>query len=193
MAARGYAGTSMSVIADETGIPKSAIYHHFGSKAGLLAAVMARGAQGLFDAMTEAHIDPPSTGTPRERLEWYFQRTGEVWVHRAEFLRLLILLVMSDEAAEAPEAMETVVTVRAEGRAYLEHMIKSSFIGEGEQVATQIAQELAYVGMVGFDGVFISLQSRDAMPVGVLIDLLVAGIAGIGEARSRELRADSQA
>ena len=62
----------------------------------------------FFDAMTEAHRDPPTTGTPRERLEWYFQRTGEVWVHRAEFLRLLILLVISDEATEAPEAMETV-------------------------------------------------------------------------------------
>jgi AcrR family transcriptional regulator len=183
----------MSVIADETGIPKSAIYHHFGSKAGLLAAVMARGAQGLFDAMAEAHQDPPSTGTPRERLEWWFQRTGEVWVHRAEFLRLLILLVMSDEAAEAPEAMETVVTVRAEGRAYLEHMIRSSFIEEGEEVATKIAHELAYVGMVGFDGVFISLQSRDTMPVEALIDLLVAGIAGIGEARSLQLRTDSPA
>lgn len=192
MAARGYAGASMSVIADETGIPKSAIYHHFGSKAGLLAAVMERGARGFFDAMTEAHREPPTTGTPRERLEWYFQRTGEVWVHRAEFLRLLILLVMSDEAAEAPEAMETVVTVRKEGRAYLEYMIKSSFIDEGEQVATQVARELAYVGMVGFDGVFISLQSRDVMPVSELIDFLVVGIAGIGEARSRELHAVSR-
>ncbi len=188
MAARGYAGTSMSVLVDETGIPKSAIYHHFGSKAGLLAAVMERGARGFFDAMTEAHREPPSTGTPRDRLEWYFQRTGEVWVHRAEFLRLLMLLVLSDEAAEAPEAMETVITVRNEGRAYLEHMIRSSFIDEGEQVATQVARELAYVGMVGFDGVFISLQSRDAMPVGKLIDYLVEGIAAIGEARSRELR-----
>ena len=192
MAGRGYAGTSMSVIADETGIPKSAIYHHFGSKAGLLAAVMERGAKGLFEAMTEAHSNPPSTGTARERLEWYFQRTGEVWVHRAEFLRLLILLVMSDEAAEAPEAMETVVTVREEGRAYLEHMIRSSFIEMGDQVATQIARELAYVGMVGFDGIFISLQSRDSMPVGELIDDLVVGIAAIGEARSQQLLADSR-
>jgi AcrR family transcriptional regulator len=189
MAARGYAGTSMSVIANETGIPKSAIYHHFGSKAGLLAAVMERGAQGFFDAMTEAHREPPTTGTARDRLEWYFQRTGEVWMHRAEFLRLLILLVMSDEAAEAPEAMATVVKVRKEGRAYLEHMIRSSFIDEGEQIATQVAHELAYVGMVGFDGVFISLQSRDVMPVDELIDYLVTGIAAMGETRSRELHA----
>lgn len=178
----------MSVLVEETGIPKSAIYYHFGSKAGLLAAVMERGAHGFFEAMTEAHRNPPTTGTPRERLDWYFQRTGEVWVHRAEFLRLLILLVMSDEAAEAPEAMETVVTVRTEGRAYLEHMIRSSFITEGDEIATQVGRELAYLGMVGFDGLFVSLQSHDDRPVEEQIGYLVASIAGIGETRSQELR-----
>jgi DNA-binding transcriptional regulator YbjK len=37
MATRGYAGTSMSALVQESGIPKSAIYHHFESKAGLLS------------------------------------------------------------------------------------------------------------------------------------------------------------
>ncbi len=188
MAARGYAGSSMSTLADEAGIPKSAIYHHFGSKAGLLAAVMERGAREFFDAMTEAHRNPPSDGTSRERLEWYFQRTGDVWVHRAEFLRLLILLVISDEAEEAPEAMETVMRVRTEGRAYLEHMIRSSFIGEGDDVARIVGRELSFYAMVGFDGLFVSLQSHDGKPVVELIDQMVAGLVAIGEARSRELR-----
>jgi len=189
MAAQGYAGTSMSVLVEETGIPKSAIYHHFGSKSGLLAAVMERGARGVFDAMTEAHREPPTTGTPRERLEWYFRRLGEVWVHRAEFLRLLILLVISDEATEAPEAMETVVTVRNEGRAYLENIIRLSFVARGEDVAAQVAHNLAYVGIVGFDGLFVSMQSHDDMAVEELIDYLAEGIAAIGEAQCRTLRA----
>ena len=188
MAARGYAGSSMSTLADEAGIPKSAIYHHFGSKAGLLAAVMERGARDFFVAMMEAHANPPSEGSPRERLEWYFQRTGEVWVHRAEFLRLLILLVISDEAEEAPDAMETVVRVRTEGRAYLEHMIRSSFIGEGEEIATVVARELSFYAMVGFDGLFVSLQSHDEKPVVEIIDQMVAGLAAIGEARCLVLR-----
>jgi AcrR family transcriptional regulator len=190
MAARGYAGTSMSTLADESGIPKSAIYHHFVSKAGLLAAVMERGARDFFDAMTEAHCDPLPEGTPRERLGWSFQRTGEVWVHRAEFLRLLILLVVTDDAAEVPEAMRTVATVRAEGRGHLEHMIRSAFIVDGDEVATIVARELSYYAMVGFDGLFLSLQSHDGKSVVDLIDQMVAGLAAIGEARSRELRAE---
>jgi AcrR family transcriptional regulator len=189
MAARGYAAASISTLADEAGIPKSAIFHHFGSKAGLLAAVMERGANEFFLGMTEAHRQPPSEGTPRERLEWYFQRTGEVWVRRAEFLRLLIQLVISDEAADASEAMNTVATVRAEGRAYLEGMIRASFVDEGDEIATAVGSELSYYAMVGFDGLFLSLQSHDGKPVVELIDQMVAGLAAIGEARSRELRA----
>lgn len=105
MSVRGYAGTSISTLVKETGLPKRAFYHHFESKAGLLAAVMAQGARGFFAAMREAHRDPPAGGTPRERLGCYLQRTGEVFAHREEFLRLLLVLVMSNEAREAREAM----------------------------------------------------------------------------------------
>src|SRR5690242_10355355 len=59
MSAYGYAGTSMSALVEATGIPKSAIYHHFGSKAGLLSEVMAQGARAFFAAMREAHQNPP--------------------------------------------------------------------------------------------------------------------------------------
>ena len=51
MAERGYAATTMSVLSQETGLPKSAIYHHFSSKGGLLSAVMERGAHDFFAAM----------------------------------------------------------------------------------------------------------------------------------------------
>jgi AcrR family transcriptional regulator len=84
MATRGYAGTSMSALVQESGIPKSAIYHHFESKAGLLSEVMARGAREFFAAMRDAH-QPPEGGTPRERLGWYLHKTGEVFVHREAF------------------------------------------------------------------------------------------------------------
>lgn len=128
----------MSALAKETGLPKSAFYHHFESKAGLLSAVMAQGAQGFFGAMREAHRNPPEGGTPRERLGWYLRGTGEALEHQEELLRLLVL-VMSREAAEAPEALRTVITVRDEGRAYMRHMIHSSFLSAGEDTASRVA------------------------------------------------------
>ncbi|MFD0886074.1 TetR/AcrR family transcriptional regulator [Streptosporangium algeriense] len=182
MSVRGYAGTSMSTLIKETGLPRSAFYHHFESKAGLLSAVMSQGAHDYFDAMREAHRDPPEGGTPRERLGWYLRRTGEVFEHREEFLRLLLVLVMSNEAAEAPEALRTVIAVRDEGRDYMRHMIRSSFLSEGEEIANAVADALAHFGMAGFDGAFVSLQSEDGKPISEFMEQLADSMTALGEA-----------
>lgn len=181
MSLRGYAGTSMSALAKETGLPKSAFYHHFESKAGLLSAVMAQGAQGFFGAMREAHSNPPEGGTPRERLGWYLQGTGKALEHQEEFLRLLLVLVMSHEAAEAPEALQTVITVRDEGRAYMRHMIHSSFLSAGEDTANRVADALAHFGMAGFDGAFVSLQSKDGKAISEWMEQLADALVALGE------------
>lgn len=183
MSAYGYAGTSMSALVDTTGIPKSAIYHHFGSKAGLLAEVMAQGARDFFSAMHEAHRDPPE-GTPRERLGWYLQKTGEVFQSRENFLRLLFVMVMSDEAAE-PEAVQTVIEVRNEGRHYMREMIRSAFRAEGKTMTPAAAEDLAYFGMVGFDGAFVSLQSGNARSMEKHMEQLTDALIALGEARIR--------
>lgn len=181
----------MSVLVKETGLPRSAFYHHFESKADLLSKVMARGAREFFDAMRAAHRNPPADGSPRERLRWHLQKTGEAFVDHEEFLRLLLVLVMSNEAAEAAEAMRTVTEVRSEGRDLMHRMIYSSFAVEGDDVATVVADELAHFGMAGFDGAFVSLQSNDGKPIAELMSQLADAMAAIGESLIlgiRELR-----
>ncbi|GAA4479736.1 hypothetical protein GCM10023094_25300 [Rhodococcus olei] len=193
MSARGYAGTSMSVLVKETGLPRSAFYHHFESKAGLLSEVMARGARAFFDAMRAAHRNPPAGGSPRERLGWYLRQTGEVSVHHEEFLRLMLVLVMSNEAAGAAEAMRTVIDVRSEGRELMRDMIHSAFAVEGDDIATVVADELAHFGMAGFDGAFVSRQTKDGKPMAEFMNQLTDAIAAIGEARVNALRAQAEA
>jgi AcrR family transcriptional regulator len=51
MATRGYAATSINDIRKACGLPPSSIYWHFGSKEGVLAAVMERGANRFFAAI----------------------------------------------------------------------------------------------------------------------------------------------
>jgi AcrR family transcriptional regulator len=51
MATRGYAATSINDIRKACGLPPSSIYWHFGSKEGVLAAVMERGADRFFAAI----------------------------------------------------------------------------------------------------------------------------------------------
>ncbi|WP_207934165.1 TetR/AcrR family transcriptional regulator [Actinomadura sp. KC06] len=189
MAERGYAATSLSVLSRESGLPKSAVYHHFHSKAGLLTAVMARGAYEFFAAMRAAQAGGPDGGTPHERLTWYLQRTGEVFMARPDFLRLHLLLVMSAEAAEA-EVDAMIEQVRRDGRAHMNTMIAASFAPEGEEIAQAVADELDYFGIAGFDGAFVALQAEPDRGLTDQMALLAEAIAALGEARAAELRAN---
>lgn len=188
MAERGYAATSLSVLSRETGLPKSAVYHHFHSKAGLLSAVMARGAEDFFAAMRRAQAGGPEGGTPRERLTWFLLRTGEVFLDRPEFLRLHLLLVMSAEAAEA-EVDGIIERVRRDGRAHMNKMIALSFAPEGEEIAQAVADQLDYFGIAGFDGAFVALQAEPHRDLAAQMRLLAEAVAALGEARTAGLRA----
>ena len=48
MAEQGYDAASVAALVEEAGIPASSIYHYFGSKVGVLLAVMERGAERFF-------------------------------------------------------------------------------------------------------------------------------------------------
>ncbi|MEX3636550.1 TetR/AcrR family transcriptional regulator [Paraburkholderia sp. BR14320] len=187
MSAYGYAGTSMSALVNATGIPKSAIYHHFGSKAGLLAEVMAQGARGFFAAMQEAHRNPPEGGTPRERLRWYLKKAGEVFKTRENFLRLMLVLVMSNEAAE-PEALRMVIKVRNEGRGYMRELVQNAFSVQDDTRASEVVDDVAHFGMLGFDGAFISLQSGDERSMDTQMEQLTDAMIALGEARVASLK-----
>lgn len=190
MAERGYAATSLSTLSAETGLPKSAIYHHFRSKGGLLSAVMERGMNDFFDGMREAHLDPPTGGTHRERLGWYFRRTGRVLLARQEFMRLHMILVFSAEAAEVEaEVADSIQRVRHEGRVLMNGMLRAAFEDEGEAIAQAIADRLDYFGVAGFDGAFISMQAEPARSLEPEGELLADALVLLGEQIAERLKA----
>jgi len=81
MATRGYAATSISDIRKACGLPPSSIYWHFGSKEGVLAAVMERGADRFFAAI-------PTAGDPDTQLA----ALSTLQSQHPDFLRLFYML-----------------------------------------------------------------------------------------------------
>lgn len=158
MAERGYAGTSISALSAATGLPKSAIYHSFQSKAGVLMAVMEKGAYAFFDAMRVAHADPPKGGSHLTRLLWFLERTAEVFTEQPDFLRLHFLLLMSSEAVDT-EVGDVITRVRDDGRAYMQEQIAGAYADLGPERARNVAAHLGHFAIVGFDGSFIAWQS----------------------------------
>lgn len=63
----GYDATSISDLANELGVTKSAIYHHFDSKEALLAAALDEALDGLTSAV-DAAADATSDGSSYHRL-----------------------------------------------------------------------------------------------------------------------------
>src|SRR6476646_1983534 len=65
IAEHGYEAATVAALVKEAGIPASSIYHYFGSKEGVLLAVMERGAERFFD---ELALADRRVGSQREHL-----------------------------------------------------------------------------------------------------------------------------
>lgn len=186
MGERGYDGTSLAAVGVEAGVPKSLLLHHFGTKAGLLSAVMTRGAQRFFEQMRAAQAAPPPGGTHAERLGWMLRTTAEVFGAHHDFHRLHTILMMTSSVVD-PDVREAIRQVRAEGRDLMHAMVASAFADLGPEVADAVADELDAFGMVGIDGAYIG-ECGDGRPLLEHVDRLTVAMVAIGEAKVAELR-----
>lgn len=85
-AARGYGATSLDAVAVQVGLRKQTILHHFGTKQGVLVAVVDRSAGELADAL-EAALSGAGPGFAR--VEALVRATFRLAARRPELLGLL--------------------------------------------------------------------------------------------------------
>ena len=65
MAEHGFEAATLARVVEEAGIPMSSVYHYYGSKDGILLAVMERGAERFFDDLPD-----PNRRLGRPRNTW---------------------------------------------------------------------------------------------------------------------------
>lgn|GEM_PF-1401618 len=87
---RGYAGTGVLEIARRAGIEKAALYWHFGSKEGLLAAVIDR-ANAEF---VERVLKRASSASPEERLDRFVNGLRRLAVEDSHMVRLMLSIAI---------------------------------------------------------------------------------------------------
>lgn len=146
MSTRGYAATSISDIRKACGLPPSSIYYHFGSKEGVLAAVMERGANRFFAAIPSWD---EAGGKPETRLT----ATAGLLAQHPDFLRLFYLLSL--ERNDDPAVAEVVRSVRdtaiAGFRDVIGHLLPD---GTPPAKAKRVLTELTAFAVAYSDGVF---------------------------------------
>ena len=157
MAARGFDGTSISALAKESGLPASSIYWHFGSKEGVLMAVMERGAEEFAKLTSIENL--PSAGSRAEKLAWVFQRAARIIEESPEFLRLQTVLLLS---APAGGANEVVLRLRQQQRDGLRDALALCFSEPGSEPAIQTADRLVDFAGAAFEGTFLAAQGGSA-------------------------------
>lgn len=177
MSVRGYDGTSIAAIAHESGLPNSSIYWHFTSKSGILAAVMERGAERFFVDVAPGAREPDAA--PIENLRRGLRHTSTAIVGHPEFLRLYILLQLSNQDERILPIVER---VRARGRENLHALIAHAYAERGPDVADAVAEATVDFALSTFDGAFLALQVGAPTTHERLMDQLADALAGLGDA-----------
>lgn len=146
MGTRGYAATSISEICKACGLPASSIYWHFGSKEGVLAAVMERGAARFFAAI-------PKDG--EADVEQRLGVSARLLAQHPDFLRLFFLLSL--ERSADPAVATLVRRVRDNAIAGFRSGITALLpAGTAGAKADRAVDELTAIAVALSDGVFIA-------------------------------------
>uniref|UniRef100_A0A5Q5BK61 Transcriptional regulator, TetR family n=2 Tax=unclassified Mycobacterium TaxID=2642494 RepID=A0A5Q5BK61_MYCSS len=160
-AAQGYSATSMGSIASAAGIHSASIYHAFGSKEGLLGAVVEHASDEFYHLLREQSV---SSGSLRDGL----RGVGVVFEKRPLFLKLLLMLVLERGDGD-PGVLRIAADVRLKGRALIRDLL-SRQVPAGTGTDLDAASRLI---MVALDGAFIARQvDMDASEFTTLMDLI---------------------
>lgn len=101
---KGFAGTSVREVCEEVGVAKTALYWHFGSKSGLMAAIIEKVTR---EWMADFEAAASGGKTPKEAMDGLVDVTRHLVVERSQLLRIMILTVMEQGSVD-PEIVDKV-------------------------------------------------------------------------------------
>jgi AcrR family transcriptional regulator len=178
MAEHGYAGASINAIVKEAGIPISSVYHYFGSKDGVLLAVMERGANRFFDDLP----DPDERiGSAADHLSAVIGVSVAALEEHPDFLKLVVVMAAQPPAGEAAHAHEVVTRVRDQALRRLRKQLGLAF---DRDPRSALIGRLARFSLAVVDGAFIAAQADPHVSVASLVEQVPAALVAM-EAAAR--------
>jgi AcrR family transcriptional regulator len=175
MAAEGYDSASLARIVEESDIPVSSVYHYFGSKDGVLLAVMNRGAERFFASVAdrdELYKDPLS------HLRLLVDAICDALEQESDFLRLVVVMASQPPVDERAQAHEVVTRVREVALTRLRRQFQIAF---GVKPDSHAARDLAQFALAAFDGAFIAWQADPSVRLERVLQYLPAALVAVHE------------
>jgi len=181
MAEHGFEAATLARVVEEAGIPMSSVYHYFGSKDGILLAVMERGAGRFFAGLPDLSRQ---AGRPAEHLATVMSAATRTLERHPDFLRLLIGFAVQPPATGDGEIRAVVRRVRDHALELLRAQIAVAF---GDDPRGAVTDQLARFALAAIDGAFVACQAdREVTLAGLLRPLAPSLVASrralLGEA-----------
>ena len=167
MAEHGFEAATLARVVAEAGIPMSSVYHYFGSKDGILLAVMERGADRFFADLPDLTRRP---GRPAQHLARVVSAAVGTLQRHPDFLRLLIVFAAQPPAAGQGEIQAVVRRVRGHALELLRAQIAAAF---GDDPRSPVTDQLARFALAAIDGAFVAGQTDR----GATLELLLQPLA----------------
>ena len=153
MAEHGFEAATLARVVAEAGIPMSSVYHYFGSKDGILLAVMERGADRFFADLPDLDRRP---GRPAQHLARVVSAAARTLQRHPDFLRLLIVFAAQPPDAGDGEIQAVVCRVRGQALELLREQIAAAF---GDDPHSPATDRLARFALAAIDGAFVASQA----------------------------------
>ena len=182
MAEHGFEAATLARVVEEAGIPMSSVYHYYGSKDGILLAVMERGAERFFADLPDWKH---RIGRPAEHLATVLSTTAQTLERHPDFLRLLIVFSLQPPARGGGEIEVVVARVRRLGLDRLREQIAIAFGDDPDSPATI---RLARIALATLDGAFVASQADGTVTLEELLEPLVPAVVAIRRALLAEAR-----
>jgi AcrR family transcriptional regulator len=176
MAEQGYEAATVAALVEEAGIPASSIYHYFGSKEGVLLAVMERGAERFFEELPG--LDR-RLGAQPDHLRVLVEAVTATLDRHPDFLRILIVMAAQPVAAGGDEVHGVVNRVR---ELALERLREQMRIAFDLDAASEAADHLARFALAAFDGAFVAHQAHPDVALEDLLEHLPAALVAVRRA-----------
>jgi AcrR family transcriptional regulator len=170
MAEHGFEAATLARVVEEAGIPMSSVYHYFGSKDGILLAVMERGADHFFADLPE--WDRPS-GRPAAHLAMVISTAIRALERHPDFLRLLIVFAAQPPAAGDGQIQEVVSRVRGQALGRLRAQLAIAF---GDDPDSPTTDQLARFALAAIDGAVVAVQTDPGVTLERLLQPLVPSL-----------------
>jgi AcrR family transcriptional regulator len=170
MAEHGFEAATLAHVVEEAGIPMSSVYHYYGSKDGILLAVIERGAARFFDNLPD--LDQ-RIGRPTNHLATFVSTAAEALERHPSFLRLLIVFAVQPPAGIGREVEAVVTRVRCIALDRLRQQLAIAF---DDDPASPTTVRLARFALAAFDGAFVASQADTSISLKHLLEPLAPAL-----------------